>query len=218
MSARMSEQQSIPTQQPENLESNHVSHGESSAQGLNNSASVGRVANHGLKRKLDVTPKWNYTVPATNAFQESSFANSAQITRNIGQQNNTQVRSERIREIQDEFPLSSSEREVPQADEGILEQEGSRKGKSKAVLRASTTDEFLKENGMEMEIEGLIQDGLGTEPQSDAGEILALDNDYSPHVMADIVVDEDQVYPPKKYREMGYPISSGCLEAFQGED
>ncbi|MED6150493.1 hypothetical protein PIB30_072843 [Stylosanthes scabra] len=142
-----SEQQSTPTQQPENLEYNHVPHGEPSAQDLNNSASVGRAANHGLKRKLDATPNG----------------------------------------------ITLSESEVPQADEGILEQEGSRKRKSKAVLRASTIDEFLKENGMEMELEGLIQDGLGTEPQSDVGETLALDKDYSPHVMADIVVDEGKV-------------------------
>ncbi|MED6213258.1 hypothetical protein PIB30_091430 [Stylosanthes scabra] len=156
MSERVGEQQNTPTQQPENLESNH----------------------------LDATPKWNNTVPATNVLQEPSSANSAQITRNIDQQNNTQV-------PQDEFSLSSSGREVPQADEGIFEQEGSRKGTSKAVLRASTIDEFLKENGMEMELEGLIQDGLGTEPQSDVGETLALDKDYSPHVMADIVVNEE---------------------------
>ncbi|MED6123617.1 hypothetical protein PIB30_050801 [Stylosanthes scabra] len=165
MSERVGEQQNTPTQQPENLESNH----------------------------LDATPKWNNTVPATNALQEPSSANSAQITRNIDQQSNTQV-------PQDEFPLSNSEREVPQADEGILEQEGSRKGKSKAVLRASTTDAFLKENGMEMELEGLIQDGLGTAPQSDVGETLALDKDYSPHVMADIVVDEGDTRKKNKTR------------------
>ncbi|MED6152086.1 hypothetical protein PIB30_088601 [Stylosanthes scabra] len=186
---KIREIKSTPTQQPESIESNHVSHGEPSTQGLNNSASVGRAANHGLKRRLDATPKWNNTVPATNALPSS--VNSTQITRNIDQQNNTQVNCERVRETQDEFPLSSSEREVPQADEGILEQEGSRKGKSKAVLRASTIDEFLKENGIEMELEGLIQDGLGTEPQSDMGETLELDKDYSPHVMADIVVDEE---------------------------
>ncbi|MED6213617.1 hypothetical protein PIB30_095140 [Stylosanthes scabra] len=74
-----------PTQQPENLESNHVPHDEPTAQGLNNSASVGRAANHELKRKLDATPKWNNTVPVTNALQEPSSANSAQITRNIDQ-------------------------------------------------------------------------------------------------------------------------------------
>ncbi|MED6138747.1 hypothetical protein PIB30_077378 [Stylosanthes scabra] len=200
MSERVGEQQNTPTQQPENLESNHVPHDEPSAQGLNNSASVGRAANHGLKRKLDATPKWNNIVPATNALQEPSSANSAQITRNIDQQNNTQVNCERVRETQDEFPLSSSEREVPQADEGILEQEGSRKGKSKVVLRASTIDEFLKENGIEMELEGLIQDGLSTEPQSDVGETLALDKDYSPHVIADIVVDEGDTRKKKKTR------------------
>ncbi|MED6151638.1 hypothetical protein PIB30_084399 [Stylosanthes scabra] len=103
MSERVGEQQNTPTKQPENLESNHVPHDEPSTQGLNITASVGRAANHGLKRKLDATPKWNNIVPATNALQELSSANSAQITRNIDQQNNTQV-------PQDEFPLSSSER------------------------------------------------------------------------------------------------------------
>ncbi|MED6151649.1 hypothetical protein PIB30_084484 [Stylosanthes scabra] len=83
MSEKVGEQQNTPTQQPENLESNHVPHDEPTTQGLNNSASVGRAANHGLKRKLDATPKWNNTVPATNALQEPSSANSAQIRRNI---------------------------------------------------------------------------------------------------------------------------------------
>ncbi|MED6128760.1 hypothetical protein PIB30_101097 [Stylosanthes scabra] len=53
-----------------------------------------------------------------------------------------------------------------------------------------------------MELEGLIQDGLGIEPQSDVGETLALDKDYSPHVMADIVVDEGDTGKKKKHEEI----------------
>ncbi|MED6151883.1 hypothetical protein PIB30_086641 [Stylosanthes scabra] len=158
---------------------------------------VGERQNTPRQQPENLESNHNNTMPATNALQEPSSANSAQITRNIDQQNNTQV-------PQDEFPLFISEREVPQADEGILEQEGSRKGKSKAVLRASTIDEFLKENGMEMELEGLIQDGLGTEPQSDVGETLALDKDYSPHVMADIVVDEGTLGRNKRVVSLCY--------------
>ncbi|MED6210241.1 hypothetical protein PIB30_062353 [Stylosanthes scabra] len=95
-----------------------------------------------------------------------------------------------MQERQDEFSLSSSEKDVPQDEEGILEQEGSHKGNSKPILRATTIDEFFKEHGIDVELEGLTNFGQSTEQNADEGDPLALDKDYSQHVMADIIDDE----------------------------
>ncbi|MED6188004.1 hypothetical protein PIB30_081823 [Stylosanthes scabra] len=98
----------------------------------------------------------------------------------------------------DEFPFAGFEREAPQSEEGILEQEGSHKGNSKAMLRATTIDEFLKEQGIDVELEGLIHDEQSTELNADEGDTLALDKDYSMFVMADIIDDEGDKRNKKK--------------------
>ncbi|MED6107203.1 hypothetical protein PIB30_011773 [Stylosanthes scabra] len=159
----------------------------------NNSASIERDSNHGLKRKLDAIHKRSIIIPATNVTQEPSSANSAHITRNLGQQKHTQVHCESMQERQDdELLFSNSEGEAPQSEEGILEQEGSQKGKSKAMLKATTIDEFLKEHGIDVELEGLIRDKQSTELNADERDTLALDKNYSQFVMADIIDEGDK--------------------------
>ncbi|MED6202072.1 hypothetical protein PIB30_101717, partial [Stylosanthes scabra] len=105
-----------------------------------------------------------------------------------------------MQERQDQFPLSSFEREAPQDEEEILEQEGSQKVNSKAILRATTIDEFLKEHGIDVELEGLTHDGQSIELNADERDTLALDKDYSQHVMADIIDDEGDKRKKKKTR------------------
>ncbi|MED6157653.1 hypothetical protein PIB30_025273 [Stylosanthes scabra] len=188
--ARVDAQKNIPTQQ---LESNHGAQGEPSSCYQNNSASIERDSNHRLKRKLDAIRKQSIIVPEPNVTQEPSSANSAHITRNRGQQKNTQVHCESMQERQDdELLFSDSKGEAPQSEEGILEQEESQKGKSKAILKATTIDEFLKEHGIDVELEGLIGDEQRTELNADEGDTLALDKNYSQFVMADIIDEGDK--------------------------
>ncbi|MED6123680.1 hypothetical protein PIB30_051442 [Stylosanthes scabra] len=59
--------------------------------------------------------------------------------------------------------------------------------------------DFLKEHGMDVELEELTNFGQSTEQNADEGEPLALDKDYSKHVMADII-DEGDKRKKKKAR------------------
>ncbi|XP_020965602.1 uncharacterized protein LOC110266090 [Arachis ipaensis] len=60
-----------------------------------------------------------------------------------------------------------------------------------AGVKATTIDEFLKENGIDVEIEG-----PSTELSEDGEESMALDKDYYQHVMEDI--DDEEGEPKKK--------------------
>ncbi|MED6167145.1 hypothetical protein PIB30_116342, partial [Stylosanthes scabra] len=59
-----------------------------------------------------------------------------------------------IQERQEEFPLPSSESE-PQAEGNMEDQGGSEMGKGRPIVRATTIDEFLQENGMDVDLDGL---------------------------------------------------------------
>ncbi|XP_072052838.1 uncharacterized protein [Arachis hypogaea] len=160
---------------------------EPSTQGLNNSKLI-KVGADELKRKLDAIRSMNNSVP-TSVSQQQSWANSTQPTVNQRQQQIIQFTHDRTQKRQDDttFPSSNT---TPQAEDLMLEQDGSRKEKSKPRVRATTIDEFLKENGIVVEI-----DGLSSELSDDVGDNLPLDENYYSHVMEDIDVNEGE---PKK--------------------
>ncbi|XP_057746593.1 uncharacterized protein LOC130965849 [Arachis stenosperma] len=85
----------------------------------------------------------------------------------------------------------------------MLEQEISTKGKRMLGVKATTIDEFLKENGIDVEIEG-----PSTELSEDGEESMALDKDYYQHVMEDI---DDEEGEPKKKKTRG---KTTCKEIY----
>ncbi|RYR29999.1 hypothetical protein Ahy_B01g054751 [Arachis hypogaea] len=70
----------------------------------------------------------------------------------------------------------------------MLEQRKSIKGKSKPGVRSTAIDEFLKENGIDVKIEG-----PSTKLSDDKRDSLALNEDYYQHVMEDIDDEEGRV-------------------------
>ncbi|RYR03660.1 hypothetical protein Ahy_B06g082788 [Arachis hypogaea] len=188
-------QPSIPAQQPENKKrKNHltvamaekkkheVQH-EPLTQGLNNSK-LTKVGADELKRKLDAIRNMNNSMPTT-VSQDRSCANSTQPTINQRQQQIIQVTHGRTQKRQHDTTLLSSNT-TPQAEDLMSEQDGSRKEKSKQRVKATTIDEFLKENGIDVEI-----DGLSSELSDDVGDSFPYDENYYSHVMEDI--DDDEV-------------------------
>ncbi|XP_057740132.1 uncharacterized protein LOC130957282 [Arachis stenosperma] len=85
----------------------------------------------------------------------------------------------------------------------MLEQRISTKGKRMLGVKAITIDEFLKENGIDVEIEG-----PSTELSEDGKESMALDKDYYQHVMEDI---DDEEGEPKKKKTRG---KTTCKEIY----
>ncbi|RYQ91528.1 hypothetical protein Ahy_B09g097440 [Arachis hypogaea] len=178
-------QPSIPAQQPENKKrKNHltvamaekkkheVQH-EPLTQGLNNSK-LTKVGADELKRKLDAIRNMNNSMP-TPVSQDRSCANSTQPTINQRQQQIIQVTHGRTQKRQHDTTLLSSNT-TPQAEDLMSEQDGSRKEKSKPRVKATTIDEFLKENGIDVEI-----DGLSSELSDDVGDSFPLDENYYSH-------------------------------------
>ncbi|RYQ89251.1 hypothetical protein Ahy_B09g095992 isoform G [Arachis hypogaea] len=191
-------QPSIPAQQPENKKrKNHltvamaekkkheVQH-EPLTQGLNNSK-LTKVGADELKRKLDAIRNMNNSMP-THVSQDRSCANSTQPTINQRQQQIIQVTHGRTQKRQHDTTLLSSNT-TPQAEDLMSEQDGSRKEKSKPRVKATTIDEFLKENGIDVEI-----DGLSSELSDDVGDSFPLDENYYSHVMEDIDDDEGNLF------------------------
>ncbi|XP_020972587.1 uncharacterized protein LOC110269232 [Arachis ipaensis] len=133
----------------------------------------------------------NNSVP-TSVSQDWSCANSTQPTINQRQQQIIQVTHGRTQKRQHDTTLPSSNT-TPQAEDLMLEQDGSRKEKSKPRVRATTIDEFLKEDGIDVEI-----DELSSELSDDVGDSFPLDENYYSHVMEDI--DDDEGEPKKKTR------------------
>ncbi|XLS85154.1 hypothetical protein HN51_035320 [Arachis hypogaea] len=129
----------------------------------------------------------NNSVP-TSVSQEQSCANSIQPTINQGQQQIIQVTHGRTKKRQHDTTLPSSNT-TPQAEDLMSEQDGSRKEKSKPMVWAITIDEFLKENGIDVEI-----GGLSSELSDDVGDSLPLDENYYSHVMEDIDDDESNIF------------------------
>ncbi|RYQ90953.1 hypothetical protein Ahy_B09g096866 [Arachis hypogaea] len=85
----------------------------------------------------------------------------------------------------------------------MLEQGISTKGKRMPGVKATTINEFLKENGIDVEIEG-----PSTELSEDGEESMALDKDYYQHVMEDI---DDEEGEPKKKKTRG---KTTCKEIY----
>ncbi|MED6125336.1 hypothetical protein PIB30_067582 [Stylosanthes scabra] len=63
-------------------------------------------------------------------------------------------------------------------------------GKGRPIIRAITIDEFLKENGMDVDLDGLSTGEQITELHDDGEDSLALSQNYYQYVMADIDDDE----------------------------
>ncbi|RYQ95306.1 hypothetical protein Ahy_B08g090447 [Arachis hypogaea] len=178
-------QPSIPVQQAENKEiKNHFTvniidkrklevQGEPSTQGLNN-PNLTKVGTDELKRKLDAIRNMNNSV-STSVSQEWSYAYSTQPTINQGQQQIIQVTHDRTKKMQPDTTLPSSNT-TPQAEDLMSEQDGSRKEKNKPSVRATTIDEFLKENGIDVKI-----NGLSSELTDDMGDDFPLDENYYSH-------------------------------------
>ncbi|MED6114699.1 hypothetical protein PIB30_082922 [Stylosanthes scabra] len=194
--------------------SQEVQRGEASSAALNVTDSAKRDSTDGLQRKLDAIRKRNITVQSTSVTQQRSFENFAQSTGSQGQHNDVQLTPERIQQRQEEVLLPSSECELqPEGD--MMDEDGSELGKGRLVVRATTIDEFLKEHGIDLDLDGI---GIGeqtTELHDDTEDNGALDQNYYQYVMAESDDEEDQVHPPSQCREIGDPNNSGCLEEVQ---
>ncbi|XP_020979286.1 uncharacterized protein LOC110271926 [Arachis ipaensis] len=159
--------------------------GGKSTQGLKKSKPTNMEADE-LTRKLKAIRKRNSNVP-TSVSQERSCPSSIQLTINQGQQQNIQLTDEETQTGQDDTTLPTLET-TPQNESAMLEQGISRKGKRMPGVKATTIGEFLKENGIDVEIEG-----PSTELSEDGEESMALDKDYYQHVMEDIDDEEGTV-------------------------
>ncbi|XP_057734542.1 uncharacterized protein LOC130949978 [Arachis stenosperma] len=139
---------------------------------------------------------------STSLSQERSCPSSTQLTINKGQQQNIQLTDEETQTGQDDTTLPSPETTL-QNESAMLEHEISTKGKRMPGVKATTIDEFLKENGIDVEIEG-----PSTELSEDGEESMALDKDYYQHVMEDI---DDEEGEPKKKKTRG---KTTCKEIY----
>ncbi|XP_025691065.1 uncharacterized protein LOC107481843 isoform X2 [Arachis duranensis] len=201
-----------PSQQPENKKRKELltvptaekvkngMQGRKSTQGLKNSKPTNMEADE-LTRKLEAIRKRNSNVP-TSVSQERSCQSSTQLTINQGQQQNIQLTDEETEIGQDDTTLPTPEI-TPQNESAMLEQGISTKGKRMPGVKATTIDEFLKENGIDIEIEG-----PSTELSKDGEESMALDEDYYQHVMEDI---DDEKGEPKKKKIRG---KTTCREIY----
>ncbi|MED6201741.1 hypothetical protein PIB30_098101 [Stylosanthes scabra] len=130
---------------------------------MNNSESTKKDSTDALQRKLSMKP---------------------------GQQCNAQVTQESIQERQEVSPVPSLESE-PQPEGDMLDNEGSEIGKGRPVVRATTIDQFLKENGIDVALEGLSNGEQINEQHGDGDDSMELNKNYYQFVMADSDDDED---------------------------
>ncbi|XP_052107815.1 uncharacterized protein LOC127740634 isoform X1 [Arachis duranensis] len=205
-------QPNIPPQQPENKKRKELLtmptaekvkngvQGGKSTQGLKKSKPTNMEADE-LTRKLEAIRKMNKDV-STSLSQERSCPSSTQLTINKGQQQNIQLTDEETQTGQVDTTLPSPET-TPQNESAMLEQEISTKGKRMPGVKATTIDEFLKENGIDVKIEG-----PSTELSEDGEESMALDKDYYQHVMEEI---DDEEGEPKKKKTRG---KTTCKEIY----
>ncbi|MED6126871.1 hypothetical protein PIB30_082654 [Stylosanthes scabra] len=100
-----------------------------------------------LQRMLDAIRIRKETVQSTSVTQQRGSANSAQSEGNQGQVDNVQLTQERVQEIEEDISLPTLEPE-PQPDGDTMDGDGSEMGKGRPTLKATTIDEFLKENGI----------------------------------------------------------------------
>ncbi|MED6164756.1 hypothetical protein PIB30_093240 [Stylosanthes scabra] len=197
----LADQQGIPAEQPGSSHSKDLGQGNTGVN-KNPSPAIERDATDGLLQKLDAARTRNYTVQSTSVTQQQKSSNSAQSIGNHGRENNVQVTQEMIQERQEEFPLPSSESE-PQAEGNMEDQGGSEMGTGRPIVRATTIDEFLKENGMDVDLDGLgVSTGeQTTELHGDGEDSLALNQNYYHYVKADIDDEEGQT---KKKKTRGH--------------
>ncbi|MED6186064.1 hypothetical protein PIB30_063162 [Stylosanthes scabra] len=139
-----------------------------------NSDSTHRDATDALQRKLDSIRKRNKTV---------------QSTREQRLQNNVEVAEESIQERQQDFPLPHSD-SLPETEANLMDQDGPALQKGRPILRATTIDEFLKENGADVDLDGLCTKEQSFEQNSEEEDSMALNQNYYKYVMADI--DEEE--------------------------
>ncbi|MED6174250.1 hypothetical protein PIB30_067332 [Stylosanthes scabra] len=115
----------------------------------------------------------NNTIQSTSVTQQRSSGASAQITGEQMRQNNVQVAQERIQEWQEHFPLPTSD-SLPEAEDNLMDQDGPEMEKGRPILRATTIDEFLKENGTDVDLDGLCIDEQSDEQNSEEEDSMAL--------------------------------------------
>ncbi|MED6177790.1 hypothetical protein PIB30_101385, partial [Stylosanthes scabra] len=166
--------------------------GEPSRAAMNNSASNKRDSTDELQRKLDVFREKNNTIQLLSVTQQRSSSNSAQSAGNQGQQCNVQVTRERIQERKEVSPLPSPEPD-PQPEGHTMDHEGSEMGKGRPIVRATTIDEFLKENGIGVALEGLTTGEQVTEQHDDGEDSMELNQNYYQYVMANSDDDEGNI-------------------------
>ncbi|MED6140161.1 hypothetical protein PIB30_090458 [Stylosanthes scabra] len=173
MPPTLGEQQSIPPEQPgsSKMNKNQGPQGEASSAALNVTDSAKKDSTDGLQRKLDAIHKRNITVQSTS------------------------LTPERIQQRQEEVLLPSSECE-PQPEGDMMDEDGSELGKGRLVVRATTIDDFLKEHGIDVDLDGI---GIGeqtTELHDDTEDSGALDQNYYQYVMAES--DDEEGHTKKK--------------------
>ncbi|MED6176480.1 hypothetical protein PIB30_088561 [Stylosanthes scabra] len=156
-----------------------------------------------LQRKLDAIHKRNNTVLSTSVTQQRSLKNSAQSAGYQGQHNNVQLTQERIQERQEEFPLPSSESE-PEPEGGMRDDNGSELGKGNIVVRATTIDEFLKEPGIDVDLDGISIGEQTTDLLDDSEDSEALNQNYYQYVMAES--DDEEGHAKKKKNPWAYKL------------
>ncbi|MED6113634.1 hypothetical protein PIB30_072714 [Stylosanthes scabra] len=104
-------------------------------------------------------------------------------------QNHDQVAQEMIQERVEDFPLPSSD-SLLEAEGNLMDQDGPEIEKGRPIVRATTIDEFLKENGTDVDLNGLITGKESNEEDWDRDDSLVLNQNHYKYVMADI--DEDE--------------------------
>ncbi|MED6208551.1 hypothetical protein PIB30_046196 [Stylosanthes scabra] len=103
--------------------------------------------------------------------------------------NNVQVAQESIQEWQQDFPLPHSD-SLPETEANLMDQDGLELQKGRPILRATTIDEFLKENGADVDLDGLYTEEQSFGQNSEEEDSMALNQNYYKYVMADI--DEEE--------------------------
>ncbi|MED6173702.1 hypothetical protein PIB30_062153 [Stylosanthes scabra] len=158
-----------------------------------------RIRDHSHHRKLDSIRKRNKTVQSISITRQRSSGASAQITGEQSLQNNAQVAQESIQERQQDFPLPTADT-LPETETNLMDQDGPELQKGRPVLRGTTIDEFLKENGADVDLDGLCTEEHSFEQNSEEEDSMALNQNYYKYVMADIDEDEGGTKKKKTHR------------------
>ncbi|MED6204225.1 hypothetical protein PIB30_007341 [Stylosanthes scabra] len=160
---------------------------------MNISDSTKRDSTDRLQMMLDAIRIRKDTVQSTSIMQQRRSANSAQSEGNQGQVDNVQVTQERVQERQEEIMLPTWDSE-PQPERDTMEGDGSEMGKGRPTLKATTIDEFLKENGIDVDLDGISTSQTITEQHGDdVVDSMALYENYYQYVMAESEYDKGNI-------------------------